>query len=244
MMAAPSVYNGINAITADLAQSGIPKNRRNSAENYEYRSIDDVLDKLAPLLAKHRICVLPRARERLLTERHERGDELLFHVSLRVEFHLTSAEDGSSHVVEAFGEALDGSDKATAKAMSAAFKTAMLQTFCIPVHGSDDPDADSYALVANTHKSEPPQGWEQWSRDIADIVGVCESNAALDLVQERNRKLLKAISREKPELYRDLGRRFTERREFLRCRANTEDRPAAVSRNRRKSAAIAEAQHG
>ena len=46
---------------------------------------------------------------------------------------LISVEDGSSHKVEAYGEALDGGDKATAKAMSAAYKSAMVQTFCIPV---------------------------------------------------------------------------------------------------------------
>ena len=59
-MAAPSVYAAINAITADLAGSGIRKTRFNEADEYRYRSIDDVLNRLAPLLAKHRLCVLPR----------------------------------------------------------------------------------------------------------------------------------------------------------------------------------------
>lgn len=47
-------------------------------------------------------------------------------VTVRVAFALVSSEDGSTHIAEAYGEALDPSDKATAKAMSAAYKCAML----------------------------------------------------------------------------------------------------------------------
>ncbi len=61
-------------------------------------------------------------------------------------------------------------DKATAKAMSAAYKSAMIQTFCIPVGDTEDADAASHKLAAKTHLAEPVQGWEQWARDIEDIV--------------------------------------------------------------------------
>ena len=103
-MAVPSVYAAINAISAELAQHGIAKSHLNEADDYKYRSIDDVLDRLAPPLAKHRLIVLPRAVEREMVERREEGDRLLFHVSLKVAFSLTSVDDGSSHIVEAFGE--------------------------------------------------------------------------------------------------------------------------------------------
>lgn len=53
------------------------------------------------------------------------------------------------------------------------------------------------------------------ARDIEDIVAVCESEQAIDIVQNRNRELLKAISRERAELYANLGRFFGERRKFL-----------------------------
>ena len=67
-MSAPSVYAAINAITAELATKGIAKTRTNEVDDYKYRSIDDVLDRLAPLLSTHRLCVLPRALERTVTE--------------------------------------------------------------------------------------------------------------------------------------------------------------------------------
>ena len=227
-MSAPSVYAAINAITAELATNGIAKSRTNEVDDYKYRSIDDVLDRLAPLLAKHKLCVLPRALERTVIERSDELNHLLLHVALRVEFTLTSVEDGTSHTVEAFGEALDGGDKATAKAMSAAYKSAMIQTFCIPIAGSEDPDRASPKVSSRTHLAEPVQGWEQWARDIEDIVSVCESEQAIAIVQERNRDLLLALSRERQDLYRALGECVCARREAL------QQRTSAPRRSKRK----------
>jgi len=58
-------------------------------------------------------------------------------------------------------ESMDSGDKATAKAMSVAFRTALLQTLCLPTDESD-PDADSYVRSAApqrsaTEKQEAPQ---------------------------------------------------------------------------------------
>ena len=72
-MAAPSVYASINAVSAELAEHGIAKTHVNEVDDYQYRSIDDVLDRLAPVLAKHRLCVLPRALKRTIAERQDEG---------------------------------------------------------------------------------------------------------------------------------------------------------------------------
>ena len=228
-MAAPSVYTAINAVTAEFARAGIAKSHINEADDYKYRSIDDLLDRLAPVLAQHRLCVLPRVLHRTVTERSDETQRLLVHVTLRVRFKLVSVDDGSSHSIEAFGEALDPSDKATAKAMSAAYKSAMVQTFCIPVAGSEDPDRASPRPTSGAHVAEPVQGWAQWSRDIEDIVAVCETEQAIGLVQERHRELLKSLSREQPALYRELGEAVTARREAL------EERGAAAGARKRRS---------
>src|SRR5688500_1817524 len=114
---------------AELAKTGIGKTHTNSQDQYQYRSIDDVLNRLAPLLAKHRLCVLPRVLERVAVDRQGRQDELLTGVTLKVAFDLINSIDESRCTVEAYGEALDGGDKATSKAMSSAYKVAMLQTF-------------------------------------------------------------------------------------------------------------------
>jgi len=152
--------------------------------------------------------------ERESIDRTVAHDAILVHVTLKVAFDLVSADDSSCHTVEAFGEALDEGDKATAKAMSSAYKSAMLQTFCIPVGGAEDADAGTFKL-RNHHEPEPVQGWAQWMRDMIDLIGVCETVEALGRVQDSNRALLKAIGRERPELYEAIGAAFTSRRAAL-----------------------------
>lgn len=215
-MAAPAVYAAINAVSAEVAKNGIAKSHTNAIDDYKYRSIDDVLDRLAPLLAEHRLCVLPRVIERQGVERHDEMQRFLFHVSLKVAFNFTSVDDGSSHVVESYGEALDPSDKATAKAMSAAYKSAMVQVFCIPCGEADEPDKSSFKTGSRMNVCEPAQGWEQWAIDIEDIVRVCESEQAISLVQDRNRSLLNGLSREQPAIYQRLGRAFMDRLDEIR----------------------------
>jgi len=166
------VYQAINAIASDLAEAGIAKKHRNQQADYQYRSIDDVLNALAPLLAKHRLCVLPRILEREGAIAH--NVEPMTHVAIRAAFDLVSSLDGSTHTVESFGEALDVSDKATAKAISAAYKSAMLQTFCIPVP-QEDADSHSPRLGRHLLFAEPTEGWECWSREVIDIAQSCQS---------------------------------------------------------------------
>jgi hypothetical protein len=134
------VYKAISKVQGELAQIGIGKNKKNQQQGYNFRGIDDVYDALAPILAKHKLCVLPRAIARSCVERQTQKGNPLFSVTVECEFDLVSSEDGSRHIIRTFGEAMDSADKATNKAMSAAYKYAAFQTFCIPV---DVEDADA-----------------------------------------------------------------------------------------------------
>jgi hypothetical protein len=203
-MSVPRVYVAISAITRELAENGIAKARINQRGQYSYRSIDDVTARLAPLLAKHRLCILPRVIERSSLERAGAGDTLLVSVALRVAFEFVSARDGSLHTVEAFGEALDDGDKATAKAMSAAYKQAVLQAFCVPIECTEDADASSHRLKSG-EQLDPVQGWDQWAFDIQDMIRLCETTEALDRVQETYRALLHAASKRRPDIYSAIG---------------------------------------
>jgi hypothetical protein len=216
-MSIPRVYAAINAVAAELAKVGIPKARTNEQDGYLYRGIDDVYDRLAPLLAAHKLCILPRMLERECSNERSEGGQHLRSVTVKVAFDLISAEDGSVHVIESFGEALDPSDKGTSKAMSAAYKYAILQTFCIPISRSQDADAQSYKLAAAkvAEVGEPEQGWEQWVADVSEVVRVCESTHAIDHLQDTHRLSLHALSRERQDLYQELGRTLAGRRQQL-----------------------------
>ena len=143
---APHVYRAINSITSALSKVGIAKLRANLQDQYLFRSIDDVVGHLAPLLAQHRLCILPRVLRRESVDRPGEDGTALVGVHVLVAYDLVSCRDGSRHTVTASGEAVDPSDKATAKALSAAYKSAMLQTFCIPIGGSEEPDLTTHRL--------------------------------------------------------------------------------------------------
>ena len=224
-MRPPEVYGAIAKVAAAMAQSGVPKAHHNGDSDYWYRSIDDVMERLAPLLPANGLCVLPRVLERRSDALNALGGVVLTHVTLKVAFDLVSVLDGSRHTVKAFGEALDDSDKATAKAMTSAFKGAMLQSFCIPVAGQEDGDSASPRASAK-HDPAPVQGWEQWAQDVIDLMRGCESRQALDRVQQTHRAMLKAVSRERSDLYQLIGRELCLREDKL---------PTAPTRTRRSA---------
>jgi hypothetical protein len=144
------VYAAINAVQADLTKEGITKNRKNQQQGYSFRGIDDVFNALSPLMAKHGLCILPRILSRECVERQTAKGGTLFYVTVEAEFDFVSSKDASTHMVRTFGEAMDSADKATNKAMSAAYKYACLQAFAIPTEGDNDADAQ-------THHVQPPQ---------------------------------------------------------------------------------------
>lgn len=168
------VYQAINAVQADLARTGIAKDRRNQQQGYQFRGIDDVYAALAPLLAKHGLCILPRVLTRTCTERNTARGGALFYTTVEAEFDFVCAEDGSKHTVKTFGEAMDSGDKSTNKAMSAAYKYACLQAFSIPTEGDNDADATSHEPVARTAQAAP---------DMPTILQSLQGAPSLEILQ-------------------------------------------------------------
>ena len=145
--ATPAVYRAISAVAGAIAKEGIAKNKKNTQQGFMFRGIDDVYNALAPILSEFGLVVLPRVLRRIETERETKSGGALFNVVVEVEFDFVAAEDGSRHVVKTFGEAMDSADKATNKAMSAAYKYAAMQAFCIPTSGDNDADATTHDVA-------------------------------------------------------------------------------------------------
>jgi hypothetical protein len=168
----PAVYRAIAGVIDDLAKVGISKTRRNQQQNYAFRGIDDVLNALSPLLAKHGLVIVPRVTDRVVTERQTSKGGVLFYVVVAAEFDFIAAEDGSVHTARMYGEAMDSADKATNKAMSAAYKYAAFQVFCIP---TDVEDADAVTHDVAPRAAKPaaspsvPDGYQDWIDCMSDV---------------------------------------------------------------------------
>ncbi len=144
----PHVYTAIAEVTGKLAKTGISKDRKNDQQGYKFRGIDDVYNALSGLISEAKLCLLPRVTSRDVTERVTPKGSVLFYVVCGMDFELVSAVDGSRHTVHVIGEAMDTGDKATNKAMSAAYKYMAMQVFCIPTEGDNDADASTHTVKA------------------------------------------------------------------------------------------------
>jgi hypothetical protein len=177
------VYQAINAVQTELAKVGITKSRTNQqGASYKFRGIDDVFNTVSPLMAEHGLCILPRVLTRECVERQTKAGGAIFYVTVEVEFDFVSAEDGSKHTVKTFGEAMDTSDKATNKAMSAAYKYAALQAFAIPTEGDNDADLHTYE-VAPKSKLATVQKTPLSENQVSDFVISIMDSDTLDALK-------------------------------------------------------------
>jgi hypothetical protein len=142
------VYEVINKVQRALCAEGISKSRKNQQQGYSFRGIDDIYNVVSPLLGANGLCILPRVLSRECVERQTKTGGALFYVTCEVEFDFVASEDGSKHTVKTYGEAMDSADKATNKAMSAAYKYAVMQAFAIPTEGDNDADAHTPEVAA------------------------------------------------------------------------------------------------
>lgn len=130
------------------AVSAVGKTGRNQAQNFNFRGIDGVLNAVGPALREVGGFIKPD----LVKVKYEHGASSKG--TPTVEVHLTAryswyGTDGGLPVESVvIAEALDTSDKATAKAWSVAYRTFLLQTLCLP---TDEPDPDEDYVERASH---------------------------------------------------------------------------------------------
>jgi hypothetical protein len=203
--ATPRVYQAIASVMADLAKEGIAKDRSNQQQGYKFRGIDDVYNALSPVLSRHNLCMLPRILTREVTERQTAKGNALFYVVVEAEFDFISSEDASKHTVRTFGEAMDSADKATNKAMSAAYKYAAMQTFAIPTEGDNDADSTTHEVKATDRKSSAQAKRDGDWQTLTAEVDACQTLEQLEIlvVSRHWQDAVKALPRQWVEQLRD-----------------------------------------
>jgi len=136
------IHTQMSSIMDEVGAVG--KNKKNESQTYNYRGIEDVVNMLHPVFAKHKVFILSEIVEERTEERKSsKGANLIYRV-LKVKVSYVSGEDGSSLTVTVVGEGMDSGDKAANKAMTAALKYALSQTFVLP-----------YALVDGDQHTAP-----------------------------------------------------------------------------------------
>lgn len=138
------IYTKMSAVMKDIGP--VTKDQTNSHQKYKFRGIDQFVNALHPALVRHGVILVPEVLERteqiVEVTRSNGNAGIDKHVSLRVRYTFF-AEDGSSVSTVLTGEGVDSGDKATNKALSAALKYALIQTFAVPTEDMVDGDSDS-----------------------------------------------------------------------------------------------------
>ena len=139
-MTEQKIYSAICGVMKDVG--AVKKTDENTFDHYKYRGIDAVMNALQPAMIKNNIFVIPEVLEQKREDRLSRKGEPMIYSVVTVKYRFC-ADDGSSVETVVVGEAMDRGDKSVNKAMSAAYKYACFQTFCIPTEEMIDSETES-----------------------------------------------------------------------------------------------------
>jgi hypothetical protein len=112
---------------------------------FAFRGVDRVVEALSASMRKHRLVMLPTAHSApdFLPVQTSGGKQSNM-VRVLVTYTLYGPAGDFLEIVVP-GEAMDNGDKAVSKAMSVAWRTALLQGFFLPTN-DPDPDSESYEM--------------------------------------------------------------------------------------------------
>jgi hypothetical protein len=148
----PTVIEALARVMADVTEVG--KGDRNDFHKFMFRGIDRVINAVGPALRAHGVVVMPSlidlSSRDVQTDKGKTSREVTVTVSYT--FHGPA---GDCLVCVVPGEAQDTGDKAVSKAMSVAYRTALLQALTIPTE-SADPDSHTY-----TREDRTIDGWKR-----------------------------------------------------------------------------------
>lgn len=179
----------------------VGKDGRNTAQNFNFRGIDAVVNATSPVFRKHGIVVVPTLNN-IAYETVEVGQNRSRMASVRVNVTYTfHAPDGSSVAATVAAESMDSGDKATAKAMSVAFRIALLQTLCLP---TDDIDPDAQTYERSPAPAKPAQKSTPKPADEAKPKRAELGSMAKKPTQNADSKPTGVVSEPQLKLMRDL----------------------------------------
>jgi hypothetical protein len=163
----PSIVEVFAAAMAEV--QAVRKGDRNQDQGYSFRGIDAVVNAVGPVFRKHGIVPVPHKSEAryrdVQTSRGKPSRECTVTVTYRF-----YGPAGDFIEAEVPGESMDVGDKGAPKAMSVAYRIALLQSLCIPTD-EPEPDASTY------ERGAPPtvETDDAWAMDLSRRVDLADS---------------------------------------------------------------------
>lgn len=155
---APTIHEALAAAKAGIGAVG--KTGRNQQQGYNFRGVDAVVNAAAPELNKHGVIVTP-VLQSIDYDTVEVGQKRtpMAHVRVIVTYRFHGPA-GDSIDATVPGESMDSGDKAAPKAMSVAYRIALLQALNLP---TDDVEPDSQTYERSPRHQSAGDAWEKAS---------------------------------------------------------------------------------
>lgn len=131
------IHEALVAVKEEVG--AVDKGGFNAGQKFKFRGVDQVVNAVAGALARNGVIVFPVDVHTDYTERTNAKGGAVVDARVRATYRWVGPE-GDFVDAMVVAEGRDMADKATAKAMSVAYRICILQTLSLP---TDDPDPDS-----------------------------------------------------------------------------------------------------
>lgn len=154
-----TIVQALAAVMADVRE--VRKDQTNQHQRFNFRGIDTVMNAVGPAFRKHGVVCLPtKVDHHIASKTVGKNSSLMNFVTVNVEYTLYGPE-GDHITGNVSAESFDSGDKGTAKAMSVAYRTFLLQALCLP---TDDPDPD-HDVYQETRPQQAQQEGPNWAEN-------------------------------------------------------------------------------
>lgn len=140
----PSIVTALAAVMEEVRS--VRKGDRNSQQGYLFRGIDAVVNAAGPALRRQGVVVVPLVEEVGYRDVQTSTGKPSRECTVKVRYRFYGPTGDFIDCITP-GESLDFGDKGAPKAMSVAFRIALLQALCLPTDDAD-PDSHSYEREA------------------------------------------------------------------------------------------------
>ena len=166
----PAPISAAQSIAGVMAKVGhVGKDSTNTQQNFKFRGIDAVMNAVGPALREVGGFITPDVQSVKYEHGLTKNGGATLEVHLRVKYSWYGTDGGEPITSTVASEATDMSDKGTAKAMSVAYRTFLLQILTLP---TDEADPDSEYIdrgtatpVKGIAKPAAPKGPTRASKD-------------------------------------------------------------------------------
>ena len=210
-MTSLNIHQRLHAIMEDV--SYVQKENKKVNNQYTFVSHDAVTSKVRPSLLKHGVLVIPSYFDISV-------DGNRTNCSMSITFiNIDKPDDKIEIPCAGFGQGIDPQDKGAGKAMSYAYKYALLKV--LGLETGDDPERDN--IEQKPKKSKPEltpeekrKAAEEWVNDyLVKLDKIEDLDVDLVMFQTKNNAMLKRISEGYENLYKTIVKATNKKRGII-----------------------------